>query len=230
MDPLGTGRAAGVAPGLDELYRDRFDDREHRAKERIWPAIVEYLQRFVDPDAPVLDVACDRGYFIRHVRARERWASDVRDVTADLGPGIRFVQVDGLQLASTAPTDYFGTVFMSNYLEHLPGPDAVVRQLEVAARLLRPGGRVIVLQPNVRFVGGSYWDFIDHRVALTDRSLAEAGALAGLRAVRVIPRFLPYSTKGRLPLRAALVRMYLRVPLAWRVLGRQTLYVAERAG
>ena len=83
---------------------------------------------------------------------------------------------------------------------------------------------MIVLQPNIRFVGGAYWDFIDHKVALTERSLVEAGGAGRLPGRTVITRFLPYSTKSRLPQRPRLVRAYLRFPLAWRFLGKQTLY------
>ena len=214
---------------LDEVYRRRFPEISHRQKDRIWPEIAHYLQRWVDPAAPVLDVACDTGYFIRNITARERWAVDVRDVRAELPTDITFVQASGLDLDACLAAGTFGTIFMSNYLEHLRGPDAVIEQLAVARRLLRPGGRVIVLQPNVRLVGGSYWDFIDHRVALTERSLAEAGSLAGLRTVELITRFLPYSTKSRLPSHPLLVRAYLRVPMFWRLIGQQTLYVAEAA-
>ncbi len=214
---------------LDEVYRRRFPEVSRRQKDRIWPEIAHYLQRWVDPTAPALDIACDSGYFIRNVVATERWAVDLRDVRNDLPADIRFVQASGLDLDACLPAGAFGTIFMSNYLEHLHGPDAVIEQLAVARRLLRPGGRVIVLQPNVRLVGGSYWDFIDHRVALTERSLAEAGGLAGLRTVELITRFLPYSTKSRLPSHPLLVRAYLAFPPVWRVIGRQTLYVAEAA-
>jgi SAM-dependent methyltransferase len=213
--------------GLDEVYRKRFPEVSRRQKELIWPEIVRYLERWVDPRAPVLDVACDSGYFIRNVHASERWAADLRDVRDELPGDVRFVQANGLDLERHVPTGTFGTVFMSNYLEHLHGPEAVIEQLAVARRLLRAGGRLIVLQPNVRLVGGAYWDFIDHRVALTDRSLAEAGSLAGLDEVLLVPAFLPYSTKSRLPSRPFLVRAYLRFPPAWRFLGRQTLYIAE---
>ncbi len=122
----------------------------------------------------------------------------------------------------------FDVVFTSNYLEHLASPEAVIEQLAVVRDLLRPGGRAIVLQPNIALVGGAYWDFIDHRVALTDRSLVEAAQLAGLKTRRVIRRFLPYSTKGRLPAHPALVRGYLALPLAWLLLGKQTLYIGAR--
>jgi len=214
---------------LDEVYRRRFPEVSRRQKDLIWPEITRYLQRWVDPASPVLDIACDSGYFIRNVDAKERWAVDLRDVRSDLPADITFVQANGLDLDACLPAGTFGTIFMSNYLEHLHGPDAVIEQLAVARRLLRPGGRVIVLQPNVRLVGGSYWDFIDHRVALTERSLAEAGGLAGLRTVELITRFLPYSTKSRLPSHPLLVRAYLRCPPMWRLIGRQTLYVAEAA-
>lgn len=213
---------------LQELYEARFDEREVVAKQAIWNEIAGYLQRFVDPTRPVLDLACDRGHFIRAIRAAERWATDIRDMRSALPSEIRFVQASGLDLADAVPSDHFGTIFMSNYLEHLESPDAVVRQLAVARGLLGPGGRVVILQPNIRLVGPRYWDFIDHKVALTERSLTEAAELAGLQTDKVITRFLPYSTKGRLPSAPALVRAYLALPPVWWILGKQTLYVGSR--
>jgi SAM-dependent methyltransferase len=213
---------------LDSVYKARFGERERHQKAAMWREIVGFLDRFIPPEGPVLDIGCDAGYFINNVSRAERWATDLRDVSAHLQPGISFVQSDGLAIGSVLPPAHFGTVFMSNYLEHLASPDAVVEQLRVVSSLLQPGGRAIVLQPNVRLVGGRYWDFIDHRVPLTERSLVEAGELAGLRTIKVITRFLPFTTKSVLPQSPALVRLYLAVPVAWRVLGRQTLYVAER--
>jgi SAM-dependent methyltransferase len=213
---------------VDEVYRRRFSDREALGKDAVWREIAGYLQRFVVDDAVVLDLACDRGHFVRNIRAGEKWAADMRDVSEHLPADVRFVQTDGLAASARLPARHFHVVFMSNYLEHLPSPDAVVEQLRVVAELLRPGGRAVVLQPNVRLVGGRYWDFIDHRVALTERSLVEAGELAGLRTHALVTRFLPYTTKSRLPQSPRLVRLYLRFRPAWLLLGKQTLYVGER--
>jgi len=105
--------------------------------------------------------------------------------------------------------------------------DDVIAQLSEIRSVLKAGGRLIVLQPNVRYVGAAYWDFIDHRVALTERSLVEAANAAGYRVERLIPRFLPYTTKSRIPSSSWLVRTYLRLPLAWRLMGKQTLMVAR---
>jgi SAM-dependent methyltransferase len=229
VDPRRAAGGATVTRAQPDLYDARFNEREISAKDAVWREIVRYLERWIDPAQPVLDVACDRGHFVRWSKASERWATDIRDVSHELPPDVRFVCASGLDLTDHVPSSYFGTVFMSNYLEHLESGDAVIEQLRVAAKLLRPGGHLIVLQPNVRLVGPRYWDFIDHRVALTERSLLEAAELAHLRTVELIPRFLPYSTKGHLPTAPALVRTYLRFRPAWWLMGRQTLYVGTPA-
>jgi 2-polyprenyl-3-methyl-5-hydroxy-6-metoxy-1,4-benzoquinol methylase len=213
---------------LEDVYAQRFSDADAAAKNAIWREISAFLQRYVPEKAAVLDVACDRGDFIRNISASEKWATDLRDVSSHLPQGIRFVQANGLEIDRHLPHDHFDVVFMSNYLEHLPGGEAVIEQLRVARTLLKPGGRVVVLQPNVRLVGPAYWDFIDHSTILTERSLVEAAELADLRTVEVIVRFLPYTTKSRLPQSPRLVRAYLAFRPAWRVLGKQTLYVGSK--
>ena len=97
---------------------------------------------------------------------------------------------------------------MSNYLEHLESGQAVLRQLQAAYNVTRVGGRVIVLQPNIRLTGGKYWGFIDHKTPLTDRSLTEAAELAGFRTERVIVRCLPFTTESRVPQFSLLVESY----------------------
>lgn len=213
---------------LDAVYAQRFSDREAVAKAGVWREIVRHLQRWLPRDGRILEIACDRGDFIRNVAATDRWATDVRDVSSHLPSGVHFVKADGLALLEALPAGAFDAVFMSNYLEHLPSSAAVIEQLRVCAGLLRPGGRLVILQPNIRYTGAAYWDFIDHKTPLTERSLEEAATIAGFATVALVPRFLPYTTKSRLPMHPSLVRAYLVVRPAWRVLGRQTLYVGER--
>ena len=209
------------------VYDRRFSDADAERKDEIWREIVRYLQRYVGDRAAVMDIACDRGHFIRHVAAAEKWAADVRDVSGFLPPDVRFLQTDGVALADSAPNDHFDVVFMSNYLEHLETGDQVVEQFRAVRRLLKVAGRVIVLQPNIRLVGQAYWDFIDHKVPLTEKSLTEAAELSGFRTHTLIVRFLPYTTKSRLPQHRRLVRAYLAFRPAWRLFGGQTLYVGE---
>ena len=214
---------------LDRIYGHRFGDAEARAKNGVWREITTYLQRWVPADARVLDIACDAGYFIRNVTAGERWATDVRDVSARLGPDINFVQVDATNLTSAVPGGVFDVAFVSNYLEHLADSDTVIRQLAQIRSVLKPDGRLIVLQPNIRYVGGAYWDFLDHHLPLTERSLVEALELVRLRPVEVRARFLPYTTKSALPQHPFLVWLYLKLGVLHRILGAQSCVVATRS-
>lgn len=220
---------AATDPVLDDIYGQRFSHAEILQKDAIWREIAAFLQRFVPASAAVLDLACDHGDFIRNITCREKWATDLRDVSAVLPADVKFVQANGLELDRILPHDQFDVVFMSNYLEHLATNNDVIEQFRIVRQLLKPHGRVIVLQPNIRLVGERYWDFIDHSVALTDRSLVEAAALGGFRAEVVIKRFLPYTTKSRLPQGQRIVRAYLKLPVVWRLLGKQTLYVGVPA-
>lgn len=213
---------------LKEVYEQRFDAADRAAKEAIWRELGAFLQRYIDPGARVVDIACDLGYFIRNIKAADRWATDIRDVEGALPKAVHFVRASGLDLAEVMPNDHFDLAFFSNYLEHLPSTEAVLQQLRVTFSLLKPGGRVLILQPNIRLIGGAYWDFIDHQTALTEKSLAEAATMAGFKTKQVIARFLPYTTKSRIPQHPMLVRAYLAFPPAWWVLGKQTLYLGEK--
>ena len=228
MDPLRARRRAHLAIDHDALYRNRFGPEVAAGRSAMWREIGRFLQRYVPADSAVLDLAAGSGNFISNISAAERWASDMRDTSAEMPPDVKFVCADGLALRDHAPLGHFDRVFMSNYLEHLHSPEAVVEQLAVVRDLLKVGGRVIILQPNIRLTGGHYWDFIDHHTALTERSLEEAALTAGLEPVKTIVRFLPFTTKSRLPQAAWLVRLYLMLPPAWWLMGKQTLFIAER--
>ena len=221
---------AGEAPPivLKEVYEHRFDEADQATKEAIWKELGRFLQRYIEPGARVVDIACDLGYFIRNVKAADRWATDIRDVEDALPKDVHFVRASGLALADVMPNDHFDLAFFSNYLEHLPSNEAVLQQLRVTFAILKPGGRVLIMQPNIRLIGGAYWDFIDHQTALTEKSLAEAAIMAGFETKRIITRFMPYTTKSRLPQHPLLVRAYLSFPPLWLLMGKQTLYLGEK--
>jgi hypothetical protein len=82
--------------------------------------------------------------------------------------------------------------------------------------------------PNVKFIGGAYWDFWDHHLALTDVSLKELFDLQGFQVEKVVDRFLPYTMVNKRHLPMLLVSSYLHFPLAWRVFGKQFLLIARK--
>jgi hypothetical protein len=95
-------------------------------------------------------------------------------------------------------------------------------------RVLRPGGRFAVLQPNFRLNPGRYFDDYTHRAIFTDESLTDWLGASGFRVVECVPRFLPLTVKSRGGALTALVPLYLRLP--WRPFAGQMFVLAERAG
>jgi SAM-dependent methyltransferase len=176
----------------------------------------------------VLDLGSGHGEFINNVRAAKRYALDLNpDAKASAEPGVEMILHD-CTLPWPVPDGSLDVVFTSNFLEHLPDKDAVLGAIAQAHRALKPGGRIIALGPNVRYVGGAYWDYIDHHIPLTDRSVAEVMVTRGFRITHQVDRFLPYSMSEGREQPVALLAAYLRLPLAWKLLGKQFVVVGQR--
>lgn len=214
---------------LDVLYQHRFPNEELANKNRVWQVLcTQYFNRFVKPTDTVIDIGAGYCEFINNIQAAQKIAVDLNpDVCRFAADGVLIIN-ESCTAVSSIPSASVDAVFMSNFLEHLPTKDLVLQTLRESARMLRPGGRVVILQPNIRFLYDKYWDYFDHHTPLSDRSLVEGVLMAGLDPKVVIPKFLPYTTKSRLPQAPWLVSLYLRVPLAWHILGKQALVVAYK--
>jgi SAM-dependent methyltransferase len=122
---------------------------------------------------------------------------------------------------------HFDHVFVSNFFEHLEDRHQLLAVLDFIARALKPGGTLLVIQPNFKYAYREYYDFVDHVLPVTDGSLSEALLATGFTIERMTPRFLPFTTKGR-PASPALLRIYLALPILWRFFGGQLFAVARK--
>lgn len=216
---------------VDAIYAHRFpgDDGAHeRWRRELWQVLVDdFFSRWLPPDGVVLDFGCGSGEFVNAVRARRRIGVDARESSrGSLAEGVEFVVSNG-PLMPGVEDGSVDALFCSNLLEHLPDRETVTALFVECRRVLSSSGRLLVLGPNLRYTGAAYWDFFDHILPFTERSLVEALATGGFEVERLIPRFLPYSTVGARRTPSALVRLYLRLPLAWRFLGAQFFAVAR---
>jgi hypothetical protein len=228
---VGRGRVLEAGQGMqpvnyERLYAYRFRDVDQAARERVWAPIAGFVHEQLGRPETVLDPAAGRCEFINAVPARERWAVDrVEFAERTLGPGTHALVGDILSVE--LPETHFDGVFLSNFLEHLSSQEEIARVLGRLRETMRPGGRIAVMGPNYRYCAKEYWDCADHTVALTHIAVAEHLYAAGFEIRSVIPRFLPYSFRSRLPASPRLTAMYLRAPVVWRMLGAQFLVIAE---
>lgn len=214
---------------LQAIYAHRFTSML-RYRLDVWKILTSaYFQPLVRPDAAVLDLGCGYGEFINNVRCGAKFGMDLNPSSGEnLAEDVTFLQQD-CSTRWALPDASLDVVFTSNFFEHLPDKLALRETLREAHRCLKPGGSLITLGPNIKYVQGAYWDFWDHFLCLTEQSMAEAMLNNGFRIRRSIPRFLPYSMVNQPQYPLMFVRLYLAVPLLWRLFGKQFLVWAERA-
>lgn len=218
---------AAQEPGVYQpgYFETRFAADPNRNK--VWRHICHYLSRWITADDEVLELGAGRCDFSNAVSARSVTAMDIDAVvTASAGEGVRAVVGDCTDLSQFADGS-FDVVFASNLLEHLERPDAL-RLLQESHRVLRPGGRLILVQPNFRLNPNEYFDDFTHVAIYSDRSLKDLLAAQGWSVDHVAPRFLPLTMKSRASGLTFLVPWYLRSPV--KPLAGQMLVVASRAG
>jgi SAM-dependent methyltransferase len=210
------------------LYRLRFQGREPY-RDAVWRVLcADFFQRWIPPDSAVLDLGCGYCDFINHIQAARRLGMDLNPDAARLAaPGVEVLLQNCADPWQVDPAS-LDVVFTSNFFEHLPDKPALESTLFEARRALRPGGRLIALGPNLRYVHGAYWDFYDHHLPLTDKSLAEALRKNGFRVTHSEPRFLPYSMSSGCRYPVGLLHLYLRLPWIWPLFGKQFLLMAQR--
>ncbi len=211
---------------LTAAYERRFAG-EAVFRNAMWRILCQrFFQAYVDRAATVLEVGAGHCEFINNIAAGKKVAVDLNPETArHAAPDVTVIHCASTSLAGIEDRSV-DVAFASNFFEHLSRAD-ILATLQELRRTLRPSGRLLILQPNIRYCYRDYWMFFDHITPLDDRSLSEALENSGFTVERLIRRFLPFTTRGRLPNSLTLLHIYLSVPLLWRVFGAQSFIAAR---
>jgi len=209
------------------IYADRFD-KDVDKRDVMWKVLCkDYFQKFIDKKDTVLDLGAGYCEFINNINCGQKIAVDLNKKTRDKAN--KDVKVY-LSLSTNLPkqlTNKVDVVFTSNFFEHLDSKNELIDTLKEIHRVLKPGGKLMILQPNIRLVGSQYWDYVDHTLPLTERSLYEALLLTDFKLEYQKVRFLPYTANSRIPAWSGLIRIYLRFPPIQFVMGKQTFMIAR---
>ncbi|CAA0088130.1 27-O-demethylrifamycin SV methyltransferase [Halioglobus japonicus] len=210
-------------------YRQRFSQATDY-RNALWAVLCnDFFQRYIDRQSVVFDLGCGWGEFSNNISASKKYAMDMNpDAAARLNDDVELFSQDCSQPWPLADAS-LDVVFTSNFLEHLPDKAHVEATVAELKRCLKPGGLLIAIGPNVRLLPGAYWDFWDHHVHISDRSLAELLSMNGFEVTEREAAFLPYTmSDGKQP-NLLLVKLYIKFRLFWKLFGKQFLVVA-RAG
>lgn len=213
---------------VKSIYADRFDKNVEQ-RNILWKILCQnFFQQFINENETVLDLAAGYCEFINHIQAREKIAVDLNPQTKKMAAkGVKFYEALSTKLPKSL-TGIVDTVFTSNFFEHLDSKDELMSTLKEVHRVLKKNGKIMVLQPNIKLVGGRYWDFVDHTLPVTEKSLVEALELNGFAVKYQKTRFLPYTASEGAPIIPFLIKLYLKLPPVQYFMGKQTFVIAKK--
>jgi len=216
-----------IAELYDAYFRTRF--RFDARRDLVWKEVVRWIQeRYIPPTSRVVDLGAGYCNFINNVVASERHAVDLFTECPQYAAAGVVTHRRSVTDLTFLPEDGFDVAFASNLAEHLTRQELVLT-LGSVRRVLRRGGRLILMQPNFKYCSSTYFDDYTHIQVFTDASLLDFLEAHGFKVVRSFPRFLPVNMKStlrlNLPMLPLIVRAYLASPM--KPLAGQLLMVAE---
>ena len=151
---------ATAAPVRDFSRRNYYDMR-----------LAELFDRFVAPSLRVLEVGCGGSKWIKYfdrIRMCETWGIDYSESGLSLTrlnnagreAHLHLVQGDFFD-ETLLPSDYFDLIYSLGFVEHFSDVNSVIRRM---AGLIRRGGRIVTLIPNLTSIYGYIQARIERRV------------------------------------------------------------------
>ncbi|GEM_PF-362472 len=193
-------------------------------RDAIWKPVVRYLERYIPGESRILELGAGYCSFINEVHAGEKHALDSSDIIRQYAAeSVRIHVCDCAQLRPVE-TAYFDVVFSSFLFEHLTR-DHLDRLMRELRRIIKPGGLIITLLPNYKYIYRHYFDDYTHVQVFSHLSFSDYLTAQGFDVTRVEGRFLPFSFKSRLPKSAFLTALYLRSP--WKPFAGNMLVIAR---
>jgi SAM-dependent methyltransferase len=205
-------------------FESRFS--AHPARDALWRVLCAHLERDFPGHDAVLELGGAYCNFINNVRARVKHVVDLYpDLPKYAAPDVKS-HVQSCTNLDSLPAAFFDVVFASNLLEHLTREETE-QTLESVLRVLKPGGRLLLIQPNFRLSYRRYFDDYTHIQIFTETGLQDLLTSSGFVCEKVLGRFMPFSLKSAGPKWPWLLRLYLALPV--RPFAGQMYIVAQPA-
>lgn len=205
--------------------------RKRERKKTTFGGVCKYLEKFLPEDVEVIvDVAAGYCEFINNIQC------GCKKIAIDINPDIKKYAEENiitftdhiLNMEKYLEKNSVSIFFMSNFLEHI-SKDDIDRLLELEYNLLSKEGEIWILTPNIRYVGEKYWDFYDHITPITEKALIEVASIHGFYVKKCISKFLPFTTKSKLPQTAWIVKLYLLLmPFSGWIFGEQSFLILKK--
>ncbi|MBU5689739.1 MAG: class I SAM-dependent methyltransferase [Candidatus Aenigmatarchaeota archaeon] len=176
-------------------------------------------------DYKVLDLGAGYCYFVNNINVKEKHALDKSPIP------LKYAKNDVIKHISDCrklnfEKEYFDVVFCSNLLEHLTMNEVFLVSKKVN-KILKKGGKFVILSPNYFYAYREYFDDYDHKSILTHKNIKDILVSCGFEIEKIIPRFLSFSANETKFFNKILFNLYLSSP--YKPFAKQMLVIARRS-
>lgn len=136
--------------------------------EFYYDRLLKRIETYVETGR-LLDLGCSNGSFVRAAMNRgwDAMGLELESDSVTMAKSMGVPVVRGVLHSQSFADGHFGAVTLWNLFEHLPDPNAVLREIY---RILRPGGICAMCVPNIRSIGwyllGAEWHAVEPQIHL----------------------------------------------------------------
>ncbi len=195
---------------MDKYFDTRFSF--DRRRKIVWKVICKHLQKYIDKNDTVVDIGAGYCDFINNIKSKSKYAVDSYTDFVKYANNDVKTFVSNCYDLSCLQSNYFDVAFSSNLLEHLI-LEEIEKTLEEIKRILKSGGKLILLIPNFKYCYKTFYDDYTHKTPLTENSTCDILKTKGFEILKIKPKFLPFSLKSKFPVNSFLVWLYIYLPV-----------------
>jgi len=196
------------------------------SRRGVWRELVRFISKNCGQVDTVLEIGPGYCDFINQFPAKIKICFEQNESMAEYAAADVDFRCEDAVTLNGVPDDSIDLVFASNFLEHL-NKDQLQTIMPRIGQILKQTGRLILIQPNYRLCQERYFNDETHQTIFSDDNIIAFLAQYNFTVTRLIPGFLPFSMKERLPKWPLLVRLYLASPFK-PVAGQMFVMAARR--
>ncbi len=147
---------------------------------------IKYLiKRFnLKKNQKILEIGCGRGDFLNefYQSGLEAHGVDISDYSKNYFPKLKFLKTDLENESLPFDNSFFDVIYSKSLIEHFYYPEKIFKE---AYRVLKPGGIIITLTPEWKYIYKTFYDDYTHRVPFTKESLRDIHNIHNFKEVKV---------------------------------------------
>lgn len=161
-------------------------DEERTPKTKYPAQLVAYLiKRFdLQKGSTIVEIGCGRGDFLKEFQyaGLRSIGVDREDSCKSLSPGIDVRTCDIASEQLPFDDTSIDVIFSKSVIEHLFDPSQLLREIN---RVLKPGGRVVVMTPDWHTQWKNFYEDFTHARPYSELALSDLLKVHGFRSIKV---------------------------------------------